>query len=385
AFLELLRDGRVDVASIVTHRYVLEQAPAAYDALTAGEGPRPLGIVVRYPEREEVRRSVRRPTAPPVAGEIGVGFVGAGAFARGVLLPRFKATRAVALRRVVTAHGLTAEDARARFGFQEIGTDPTEVFSDPAIALVCIATRHDSHAALTAAALRAGKHVFVEKPLALTEAQLREVEEALAASSGLLMVGFNRRFAPMARAAREAFSGRGPRSIVCRVNAGALPASHWTLDPEIGGGRIVGEGCHFVDLASYLAEDATLTAVDAQGIGPRRTRLEDAAIQLAFADGSVGQILYVSGGAGSLGKERVEVHGGGLSAVIDDWREGTLHRGQKKTRLASPGKGHVEEVDALLAAVRAGGPSPIAADTLVSVTRATFEVHGAIARAGEGA
>jgi predicted dehydrogenase len=283
---------------------------------------------------------------------------------------------------VVTAHGLTAEDARARFGFQEIGTDPEEVFGDSAIALVCIATRHDSHAALTAAALRAGKHVFVEKPLALTEMQLREVEQALAASSGLVMVGFNRRFAPMARAVRGAFAGRGPRTIVCRVNAGALPPGHWTLDPEIGGGRIIGEGCHFLDLASYLAEDARIEAVDARGIGPRRTRLEDAAIQIAFADGSVGQIVYVAGGAGSLGKERVEVHGGGLSAVIDDWREGTLHRGPKRARLGAAGKGHAEEIEALLAAVRAGGPSPIAPDTLLAVTRATFRVHAVLAGSG---
>ncbi|HEX5043066.1 MAG TPA: bi-domain-containing oxidoreductase [Candidatus Polarisedimenticolaceae bacterium] len=381
AFLELLRDGKVDVASIVTHRYALEQAPAAYDALTSATAPRPLGIVVRYPEREreQAPRSVRRAAAPAVEGEVGVAFLGAGAFARGVLLPRFKAERGLALRRVVTAHGLTAEDARTRFGFQEIGTDPGEVFADPAIALVCIATRHDSHAALTAAALRAGKHVFVEKPLALTEAQLRQVEEALAASSGLLMVGFNRRFAPMARAVREAFAGRGPRSVVSRVNAGALPAGHWTLDADIGGGRIIGEGCHFLDLASYLAEDARIEAVEARGIGPRRTRLEDAAIQLAFADGSVAQIVYVAGGASSLGKERVEVHGGGLSAVIDDWKEGTLHRGAKKARLGPAGKGHAEEIEALLAAVRTGGPAPIAPETLLSVTRATFRVHAVLA------
>ena len=380
AFLELLREGKVDVAPLVTHRYALEQAPAAYDLLTSQAGPRPLGIVVRYREREEASpRPARRAGTAPRAGEVGIGFVGAGAFARGVLLPRFKAAQGVTLRRVATAHGLTAQDARTRFGFQEIGTDALEVFSDPSIALVCIATRHDSHAALTAAALRAGKHVFVEKPLALSEAQLREVEEALAVSSGILMVGFNRRFAPMAGAARAAFAGRGPRTIVIRVNAGPLPPGHWTLDPEIGGGRIVGEGCHFVDLASFLAEDATLEAVEARGIGPRRSRLEDVAIQLAFADGSVAQIVYVSGGAGSLGKERVEVHGGGLSAVIDDWREGTLHRGPKKARLGPAGKGHGEEIEGLLSAIRAGGPSPIAPETLLAVARATFRVHGVIA------
>ena len=382
AFLELLRQGRVDVAPIVTHRYDLDQAPAAYDALMQGSGPRPLGVVVRYPEREDAKHGVRRAGEPAKAGEgVGIGFVGAGAFARGVLLPRFKAGTGVALRRVVTAHGLTAQDARAKFGFAEIGTDPREVFSDPAVSLVCIATRHDSHAALTAEALRAGKHVFVEKPLALNEAQLREVEEALHASSGLLMVGFNRRFAPMATAARAAFAGRGPRTIVCRVNAGALPPGHWNLDPEMGGGRIIGEGCHFLDLVSYLAEDAPLVAVDARGIGPRRERLEDAAIQMAFADGSVGQIVYVAGGGSSLGKERVEVHGGGLSAVIDDWTTGTLHRGQKKERLGTPGKGHSEEIAALLAAVRAGGPSPIAPETLLTVARATFRVHALIAGA----
>jgi predicted dehydrogenase len=382
AFLELLRDGRVDVAPIVTHRYDLDQAPAAYDALMQGSGPRPLGVVVRYPEREMARPALkRRGQAAPQREQVGVGFVGAGAFARGVLLPRFQTASGVALRRVVTAHGLTAQDARARFGFQEIGTDPEEVFADAAVSLVCIATRHDTHATLAARALRAGKHVFVEKPLALNETQLREVEAALGASSGLLMVGFNRRFAPMAQATRAAFAGRGARTIVCRVNAGALPPSHWNLDPEIGGGRIIGEGCHFLDLVSYLAEDAPLLAVDARGIGPRRERLEDAAIQLAFGDGSVGQIVYVAGGGSSLGKERVEVHGGGLSTVIDDWSTGTMHRGQKKVRLGAPGKGHAEEIDALLDAVRAGGPSPIAPETLLTVARATFRVHATIAGA----
>jgi predicted dehydrogenase/threonine dehydrogenase-like Zn-dependent dehydrogenase len=383
AFLELLREARVDVAPLITHRYDLDQASAAYDALTATDGARPLGIVVRYPDRPEGTgrtAPLRRAGTPALPGPgLGVAFVGAGAFARGVLLPRFRGESGLVLRRVVTAHGLTAEDARAKFGFREVGTDPGEALADPEVALVCIATRHDTHASLVAAALRAGKHVFVEKPLALDEAQLADVEDALRASSGLLLVGFNRRFAPLARAVRQAFEGRGPRAVTCRVNAGPLPADHWLLDAEVGGGRIVGEGCHFFDLASFLVGDAPIVAVEARAIGPRRERIQDAAIQLGFADGSTAQILYHGGGGGSLGKERVEVHGGGLSAVIDDWRGGMLHRQGGQKKLTGAGKGHAEEVAALLAAVRAGGPSPIAAETLLEVTRATLRVHRVLA------
>ena len=382
AFLDLLRDRRLVVAPLVTHRFSLDEAPRGYDALVAKDGERPLGMVIRYPDAASAAADARpsRPaaarSAAPIPGRIGIGFVGAGAFARAVLLPAFAAESGASLRRVATAHGLTAFDAQRKFGFAEIGTDVQEVLDDPAVELVCIATRHDSHAALASRALAAGKHVFVEKPLAIHARELDHVGEAARASGRILLVGFNRRFSPMARQARAALSDRGPIAMTYRVNAGALPPGHWLNDPAVGGGRLIGEGCHFVDLLSFLTGDAAIVSARARALGRGASSGEDVALDLAFADGSVGQLLYTARGASGLGKERFEAHAGGVSLVVDDYRSGTIWRGAKKGAMREPGKGHREEIAALLAAVRAGGPSPIALDTLIAVTRATFALHG---------
>ena len=311
---------------------------------------------------------------------IGVGFIGAGAFARGVLLPLLHGRSGTVLRRVATAHGLTAFDAQRKFGFQEAGTDAADVLADPAVDLVCITTRHDSHAGLVVEALRAGKHVFVEKPLALDESQLREVESAAAASTGVLLVGFNRRFSPLAVAMRSALAGRGPIVATCRVNAGPLPPGHWLNDAQVGGGRIVGEGCHFVDLLAFLTGDASIDSVEARCAGRPRGPAEDVVLQIGFSDGSVGQVLYTAKGDPALGKERVEAHAGGASVVLDDFRSVEILSGGKRRKSGGGGKGHSEEIAALLAAVRGGGPSPISLASLVATTRATLRVHDAIAR-----
>jgi len=384
AFLQLLADGSVRVDSLITHRLPLERAAEGYDALVRRDGPRPLGMLLEYPPAPEVAPAApvtptptaARPSARPSGDGVGVAFVGAGGFARSVLLPRFRGASGVRLRHVVTHRGLTAHDARSKFGFDEVGTDPEAALGDPSVDLVCIATRHDSHADLVARALRAGKHVFVEKPLALNEAELAEVLRAADGAQGTLTVGFNRRFAPMARAVREAVASRGPATIACRVNAGALPPGHWLNDPEVGGGRMIGEGCHFVDLASFLAGDADVVDVAAAVVGPRTAVAEDFAVQLTFADGSAAQILYTAKGDPALGKERVEVHAGGLSAVIDDWLRAETHRGGRRRRKIAPaGKGHAEEIAAVLAAVRSGGPAPVPIDVLARVTRITFRAH----------
>jgi len=374
----------VNVASLVTHRYGLDEAPAAYDMLVSGQGERPLGILIRYADATaasapEAPRASSARAAGPVTGDVGIGFIGAGAFARSVLLPAFQSRAGTALRRVATAHGLTAFDAQRKFGFREAGTDADAVFGDPAVDLVCITTRHDAHADLVVRAIRAGKHVFVEKPLALDEDQLRSVEHAMTGSKSVLLVGFNRRFSPLAVAMRRALEGRGPLLATYRVNAGSLPPGHWLNDPAVGGGRIIGEGCHFVDFLSFLTGDATIETVEARCAGRPQGPAQDVVIQLGFTDGSVGQILYTAKGDPALGKERVEAHAGGASVVLDDFRSVEIVSGGKRRKSTAGGKGHAEEIAALLSAVKAGGPSPISPASLFATTRATLRVHEAIA------
>jgi predicted dehydrogenase len=383
AFLALLAERRVVVDELVTHRYTLDAAPTAYDELVAKGGKLALGMVIEYAEDAAVAapNDIRRiASAPAAGGRAGVGFVGAGAFARGVLLPAMKSLD-VTMQRVATSHGLTAVDAQRRFGFREVGTDPEAVFGDSAVNAVFIATRHDSHADLTVRALAAGKHVFVEKPLALSPDELERVAAAAATSPGILLVGFNRRFAPMTIAIRDMVAGRGPFLATYRVNAGPIPKEHWSLDPELGGGRIVGECCHFIDLLSFLAGDRRIQAVEARCAGRPGGLAQDVAVQVEFEGGSVGQLLYTSQGASTIGKERLEVHAGGASAVLVDFRTCTLSTGRKSRKGGAPGKGHLEELRAFVDAVRRGGPSPIPLATLIGVTRATFDVHRAIAGA----
>ena len=387
AFLRLVGERKVDLASLITDRAPVADAPRLYDRLLAGTpGSRPLGVVIEYPAdawappRPSTRAATPSSASGPITGELGVSFIGAGAFARGTLIPGFRAAAGVALRRVVTAHGLTADDARKRFGFSEAGTDAASAFEDPATQLVCITTRHDQHAELAARALRAGKHVFVEKPLARNEEELSEVERAGADSTGKLLVGFNRRFSPMATELRSSFAARGPLLMHYRINAGTIPANHWVHDPVLGGGRIVGEVCHFVDLLSFLAGDADVTSVAAESAGRTRGLAQDVAVQIGFADGSVGQILYGAHGSPGLPKERLEVHGGGASAVLDDFRECTIHLGGKARKVRGTGKGHAQEIEAFVAALRSGSAPPVPLEVLTRVTRVTFEIHRALSK-----
>jgi predicted dehydrogenase len=379
AVLHGMSTGALNIGALISHRFSIDDAPAAYDMLVGDRSTDAIGIVLTYPDVVPAppRRVYRAtPVVGPVSGPVGVGFVGAGNFARATLLPPLKKHRDARLVHVATATGLSAHDVQRTFGFESAGTDADAVLNDPRVHLVFIATRHDAHAELAIRALQAGKHVFVEKPLALTTEQLDAVAAAAADATGLLMVGYNRRFSPMVSAIAGALRGRGPRMMTVRVNAGDI-GGHWLNNPEIGGGRMIGEGCHFVDLLSALTDDARIVEVRSQVAGSRDVA-QDFAVQLGFEDGSVGQILYTSLGDTSMGKERVEVFAGGVSAWIDDFTDGRIH-GSKGGKLRGSSKGHGEEIDALLAAVKAGGVSPIPLDVLVRVSRATFAAAAASA------
>src|SRR2546422_2452135 len=365
AFLQLVKEGRVDPLSLVSHRFGIEEAARAYAMLTDDPGAHPLGIVLSYPSAappsvvESVytpspsTRTPPRSTVPLAKGQaIVIGFVGAGSFARSTLLPILRKRKDVRLRTVVTTQGVTALQAQRQFGFDRIGTDPNLVFDDPDVHLVFIATRHDSHADLVVRALEAGKHVFVEKPLAINEEQLARVERVASSAPGILMVGFNRRYSPPALAIREAFKDRGPLMMTYRVNAGTLPPGHWLNDPQVGGGRIIGEACHFIDLMSFLTGDAQIQSAHYHYRGRTETPAEDVSGVLCFADGSFGHLLYTSGGASGLQKERLEVHGGGATGVIEDFRFSAIYVHSKSLRKHRRSKGHSEEIMVLLEALR---------------------------------
>jgi len=385
AVLRAIATKRLDVKSLITHRFAFDAALDAYALITA-ERPEPhLGVILTY--QPQVRASTEEvahraaPRARAHGGPLGVAVVGTGSFATSVLLPAFEKTPGVRLVRTVSSRGLSAQHAADKFGADGVAASLDDVLGMRDVDAVVIATRHDSHAALAAKALAAGRDVFLEKPAAIDEAQLGLLDEAVRASSARLMVGFNRRFAPFARGVCDTFAGRRSGLVMsARVNAGRIPAGHWVTDAAEGGGRVVGEVCHFVDLLSYWA-GAHPTQVTAHAIGPQGgwDRSDNLVIGLSFSDGSVGTILYSAMGDPGAGKERYEVFCEGKVAVIDNWRtlEVTGRGKTKTTRALRADKGHGEEVRAFVGACRTGAASPIPWEQIEAVTRVTFAVDQA--------
>lgn len=378
AFLDLCADHRVDVRPLITHRIPIDEAEKAY-ALLSGERKEPyLGILLTYPTDRPVAPSVVLGPAPePKRGSVRLGVAGAGSFASSVLVPAFARVERARLATVVSARGITARKLGERFGFREASTDFAALCASPTVDAVVIATRHHLHAEQAAAALEAGKHVFVEKPLALDREGLARVRRAAERSGRICTVGFNRRFAPLSRKLESFFSRRAsPLTMIYRVNAGPLPKESWILDPAIGGGRIVGEVCHFVDLMSFIC-GALPVRVQAICAGGDPDQL---VATLAFADGSAGTIAYGSQGDPGYPKERLEVLGGSRLAVLDDFRALELSQGGKRRWARSFGqdKGHRAEAEAFVTAVAAGGPPPIALESLWRTTEATFAIRDAL-------
>lgn len=372
AFLELVAEGRVTPRQLITHRFPIEEAEKAY-ALMDGDEPY-LAILLTYSNAGEPEHVVSLPAAKQSAASgDGVAFIGFGNYTKGVLFPAFRKAGGGKLRTVVTASGISAHAAAEKFGFDRAATAPSEVFDDPEVATVFIATRHDSHARLAQSALEAGKNVFVEKPLALTPEELDQVIQAARKAPGILVVGFNRRFAPMVREARQALASRGgPLVMSYRINAGPIPRESWVHGSQ-GGGRILGEVCHFVDT---LAAIAGAPPVSVEAANP--TNIDDSvAALLRFADGSVGTILYSSIGDNAVSKERIEVFGSGIVIEIDDFSSIAISRDGKTTRRkATQDKGQTALVQAFLAAAKAGGPSPMPLDELEAVSAATLALGG---------
>jgi predicted dehydrogenase/threonine dehydrogenase-like Zn-dependent dehydrogenase len=379
SFLELIADKRLNVERLTTHRFSIAEADRAYQ-LISGELHEPnLGVVLNYdPDAEVVRKVSLGPQVRKSEKSIVLGVIGAGGYVPAMLLPHFK-TEGVEFRSIATASGISAHDVGKRFGFAYAVSSAQEVLDEQSVNLVVIGTRHDTHAELARAALERNKHVFVEKPLALNDEQLESVLSDAEGSTAKLMVGFNRRFSPLAQRAKEFFDNRDtPLSILYRVNAGRIPKEHWTQNAEEGGGRIVGEVCHFIDLMQYLT-GARPVYVFAESIGAKSNKIVDADsvfITLRFADGSNGSVAYLSEGDKGLAKERIEIFGAGRVFVLDDFRRATLYKDgrEEQVTLKAQDKGQQEQVRAVCASVLQGGAPPISLDELAATSRATFRV-----------
>jgi predicted dehydrogenase/threonine dehydrogenase-like Zn-dependent dehydrogenase len=390
AFLELLTDRKLDLKSLITHRFSIEQACGAYDLITRKTGEQFLGVLIIYPEQpnqshvlELTRRGSRSRSATPLT----IGLLGAGSFAMSTLLPAIKQVSGAEFVGVCNATGIRSRHAAEKFGFQYCTTDEQEILSDARISTVVIATRHHLHARQVVKALKAGKHVFCEKPLCLSQEELvdvvRSYSRAAETQQPLLMVGFNRRFAPMARRMRAFLSEiHEPLAMHYRVNAGYLPRSHWVHDPEQGGGRILGELCHFIDFLMYLAGSSPLEVQASSVSNSGLYSGENVIVSLRFANGSQGTIDYLANGDKSFSKERVEVFGGGAVAVLEDFRRLELVRHGKKRAIYSrwrQDKGHRGECEELASAIREGQAAPIPFDQIVGTTLATLRIQDSLA------
>ncbi|PWT90721.1 MAG: oxidoreductase [Blastocatellia bacterium] len=380
SFLDLISQRRVNVEKLISHRFPIDDADRAYQ-LIAGDTEQPyLGVVLNYDPNREVagRVDLRSAATPRKENGLTVGVIGAGGYVPAMLLPHFK-TENVNFQSIATASGLSANDVGKRFGFAYAVSSADEVINDSSVNLVVIGTRHDQHAEFTTKALEQGKNVFVEKPLAVSEGQLTKVLTVAMNSSGLLMVGFNRRFSPLALQAKEFFAARtSPLSIVYRVNAGRIPKQHWIQDTEQGGGRIVGEVCHFVDFMQFLT-DAAPVSVFAEAVRGKSDQIVDAdsvLVTLRFADGSNGSIAYLSEGDKSLAKERIEIFGAGRSFVLDDFIRATKYKNgrEEQVNLRAQDKGQRDQVRAVCATLLSGGPPPISLAELAATTRTTFAI-----------
>ena len=381
AVLDMMAEGKIDVGALISHRFSFAKAVDAYKVLTDDRAA--LGIVLEYDSQSELKNertiSLSGSVGAVAAGVPVMGFVGAGNYASRILIPAFKETGAV-LQSVASSGGVSGVTVGRKYGFKETTTDTPALITDSRVNCIVITTQHNSHARFVCEALRAGKHVFVEKPLALTLDELQKIEAVYtsiiekSSSVPLLMVGFNRRFAPQIQKVKELLAGaRGPKSFVMTVNAGDIPEDHWTQDKSVGGGRIIGEGCHFIDLLRFLAGEkivsSNMVRMD-QGVGDTVT------IQLSFADGSIGTVHYFANGSKKFPKERLEVFAAGRILQLDNFRslKGYGWPGFKKMSLMRQDKGQKNCTAAFVEAIKNGSEVPIPFAELMEVSRVMVEL-----------
>lgn len=381
SFLELIRDKRIDLDPMITHRFPFEEAVKAYDLIQGEKKENYLGILLEYKrEEDQIPRRVELSFPKQLKDKIVLGVIGAGNYATANLLPHLKSHSDISLGSICTGSGMTALNVAKKFGFKSAESDIQKIISESDAIL--IATRHNSHAQYVLKALNKGKKVFVEKPLCLNIEDLQEITNAYYSalstqhSTPLLMVGFNRRFSPAVEMGNKHFqSTSGPKQILIRVNAGPIPSDHWIQDPEVGGGRLIGEGCHFVDLAVALThkkiESVSASAIPKPGCSP--ALWDDFSITLRMEDGAVGTIIYSSIGDRGVPKEYIEVFSEGKTGIIKDFQSIELwSNGKKKTeKWSQQDKGQKRQLEAWINGLN-NGQSPIPFDEIINVHQACF-------------
>lgn len=378
-FIQLSASGSINLDPLITHRFPIGEAEKAYNVITGKTEESFLGVLITYDTEKTIANKVAIQTKTidnsPRSG-VRIGLIGAGNYTNSTLLPAMKNIDDLHFVGIMSGSGMTARTTGDKFGFQFCTSDFSDLINNVEIDWIVISTRHNLHAEQAIEAMNAGKNVYVEKPLALNEDELRKVIQTQQLTQKQLLVGFNRRFAPMVVSMRDFLKDHTrPLIATYRINAGYIPNDHWTQDPEIGGGRIIGEGCHFIDLLQFLI-GASPKTVRTNGIHNASGIVGDEVIiTLTFADGSIGNVIYAAGGDKAFGKERIEIIGDGRVAILDDYRELELVYNGKRQRQKErfrPSKGHRQEWETLMQTVKTGEMPPISVDEIISSHLATF-------------
>jgi predicted dehydrogenase/threonine dehydrogenase-like Zn-dependent dehydrogenase len=373
AIVDLISQDRFHPSRLITHRYPITEAEKAYDAILEGTGS-PVGVLLEYEPEVKSVPPVSMPARLPVK-KLGIGLIGAGSFAKSFILPEIIKSSDAEIRAIATAHGHTAQMIAEKYHIPNLSTDAQKVLDDDSVHMVFILTRHDLHAPLVMEALRRGKMVYVEKPLVLTSEELDELEALLPqVKSPWIMVGFNRVFSAHANFMREQFK-ESPQFMLYRVNAGSLPKEHWLKDPQVGGGRWVGEGCHFLNFAfHWMGSDILGASVSGYPL-PGEKPDENLTLKLDFGSKGTFTLLYTSQGARQYPKEHLEIWGGGKTGIMEDFRLSTVHPGKKTFKTSSQDKGQAEEVKRTLEAALSGAPSPLSLKELLTTHRWLFKIE----------
>jgi polar amino acid transport system substrate-binding protein len=376
SYIELLATKRLDISRLISHTFNLEKSFEAYDMILSHEEPFS-GIVIQYDEHRELRNHIKLRESTVSPQDANVGFIGAGSFAQGTLLPNIEGN--CNFVGIFSGHGNTAQYVGDKYGFNYLAGDVDEIVYDCNINTVFITTRHNMHAENILISIKNNKHIFVEKPLAINEKELSEIKAVYEKSSlNHLMVGFNRRFAPAIKDLKKLFLPGEPKSIAIRINSGIMPLDHWVNDPDIGGGRVVGEACHFIDLAMFLA-DSPIISVSADSKQDANNLNNTIIVNLKMGNGSVASINYFANGNKNVPKERIEVFSGGTIAQIDDFK--TMKVFGKKTKkhvYKGQDKGHAACTEVFLKSIKEGKPCPIPFHESHLSTLATFKVNQSI-------